>query len=149
MSWPVEERVEIDGAVRRRLLEERIGVVPRPQVRALRSRTCAASRSSSALFQRANGSAVTRSASASVSTSLPSSSSSVASESANQSRWPSPRAASLRSRASSRTSSATDRADGLGRLPGLAALGRVVALAEDALDLVVVDLDPVHDAAVA
>ncbi len=35
----LEERVEIDGPVRRRLLEERIRVVPRAQVSASRSRT--------------------------------------------------------------------------------------------------------------
>ena len=42
-----------------------------------------------------------------------------------------------------------DRADGLGRLPGLAALGRIVALAKDALDLGVADLRAFHNAAVA
>ncbi len=58
-------------------------------------------------FHPANGSAVTRSHSSSVANSRSSSISIVASARANQSRYPSARAASFRSRASSRTSSAT------------------------------------------
>ena len=33
MSGTVEVRIEIDGSFRRHLLEERVGVVPRPQIR--------------------------------------------------------------------------------------------------------------------
>ena len=63
----------------------------------------------------------------------------MASESANQSRWPSERAASLRRRAELAHVVRDDGADRLRRLPRLAPLGRVVARAEDAHDRVVVD----------
>ena len=98
-----------------------------------------ASRASSSPFQRPNGSAVARSQAASVWSSFCSSSSSFASESANQSRWPSARAAFVAEAGEPANVVGDPRPDGLRRLPRLATLGGVVALAEDALDLVVVE----------
>ena len=82
----LEERVEVDAALGRHLLEERRRRSATAASSAAAQPNRAARRSSRSAFQRANGSAVARSASSSVAISFSSSISDVATESANQSR---------------------------------------------------------------
>ena len=144
----LEERVEIDGPVRRRLLEERIRVVPRAQV----SRRAAEPRSESLVErtfpapERRGGDAIGLGERARELALV---------ELVGRQGEGEPVAVAETARglvAQARELAdivGNDRAHGLGRLPGLAALDRVVALAKDALDLGIADLRAIHDAAVA
>ena len=135
----LEERVEIDGPVRRRLLEERIRVVPRAQV----SRRAAEPRGES-LVERAFPAPERHGRDAIGLGERLRELALVELVRRQREREPVAVAEAARGLVAQARELAdivgNDRADGLGRLPGLAALGRIVALAKDALDLGVADL---------